>query len=123
MLAGKTLVLTGTLPNLTRDEASDLIVAAGGKVSSAVSKKTNYVVAGEEAGTQARQGGDARHHRSSTKRGCARCWIGRLALPLRSAQAHRVEHLGDVEPEVRQRGVLEARPARERAVREQRHRR
>ena len=52
VLAGKTLVLTGTLPNLTRDEASDLIVAAGGKVSSAVSKKTNYVVAGEEAGTK-----------------------------------------------------------------------
>ena len=51
-LAGKTLVLTGTLPNLTRDEASELIVAAGGKVTSAVSKKTNYVVAGEEAGSK-----------------------------------------------------------------------
>ena len=52
MLAGKTLVLTGTLPTLTRDEAAELIVAAGGKVSSAVSKKTSYVVAGEEAGTK-----------------------------------------------------------------------
>ncbi|MDB5039966.1 MAG: ligase, NAD-dependent [Candidatus Eremiobacteraeota bacterium] len=51
-LAGKTLVLTGTLPNLTRDEAAEMIVAAGGKVSSAVSKKTAYVVAGEEAGTK-----------------------------------------------------------------------
>ncbi len=51
-LAGKTLVLTGTLPNLTREEASELIVAAGGKVSSAVSKKTDYVVAGEEAGSK-----------------------------------------------------------------------
>jgi DNA ligase (NAD+) len=51
-LAGKTLVLTGTLPNLTREEASELIVAAGGKVTSAVSKKTSYVVAGEEAGSK-----------------------------------------------------------------------
>ncbi len=51
-LAGKTLVLTGTLPSLTREEATELIVAAGGKVSSAVSKKTSYVVAGEEAGTK-----------------------------------------------------------------------
>jgi DNA ligase (NAD+) len=51
-LAGKTLVLTGTLPNWTREEASEAIVAAGGKVASAVSKKTDYVVAGEEAGTK-----------------------------------------------------------------------
>ena len=52
VLAGKTLVLTGTLPALTRDDATDLIVAAGGKVSGSVSKKTDYVVAGEEAGTK-----------------------------------------------------------------------
>ncbi len=52
VLAGKTLVLTGTLPSLTRDEASELIVAAGGKVSGSVSKKTDYVVAGEEAGSK-----------------------------------------------------------------------
>jgi DNA ligase (NAD+) len=51
-LAGKTLVLTGTLPTLTRDEAAELIVAAGGKVTSAVSKKTDYVVAGDEAGSK-----------------------------------------------------------------------
>jgi DNA ligase (NAD+) len=51
-LAGKTLVLTGTLPALTREEATELIVAAGGKVTSAVSKKTNYVVAGDEAGSK-----------------------------------------------------------------------
>jgi len=51
-LAGKTLVLTGTLPSLTRDEASALIVAAGGKVSSAVSSKTDYLVAGEAAGSK-----------------------------------------------------------------------
>lgn len=51
-LAGKTLVLTGTLPNLTRDEAAELIVAAGGKVTSSVSKKTDYVIAGDEAGSK-----------------------------------------------------------------------
>jgi DNA ligase (NAD+) len=51
-LAGKVFVLTGTLPNLTREEASEMIVKAGGKVTSAVSKKTTFVVAGEEAGTK-----------------------------------------------------------------------
>jgi DNA ligase (NAD+) len=51
-LLGKTLVLTGTLPSLSRDEAKDLIEAAGGKVSGSVSKKTSYVVAGAEAGTK-----------------------------------------------------------------------
>ena len=51
-LAGLTLVLTGTLPNLSRDEAKQKIEAAGGKVSGSVSKKTSYVVAGEEAGSK-----------------------------------------------------------------------
>ena len=51
-LSGKTLVLTGTLPVLTRDEAKDLIEAAGGKVAGSVSKKTHYVVAGIEAGSK-----------------------------------------------------------------------
>ena len=51
-LAGLTLVLTGTLPTLGRNEAKDLIEAAGGKVSGSVSKKTHYVVAGAEAGTK-----------------------------------------------------------------------
>jgi DNA ligase (NAD+) len=51
-LAGKTFVLTGTLPNMTRDEATDLIVQAGGKVTGSVSKKTDYVVAGSEAGSK-----------------------------------------------------------------------
>jgi DNA ligase (NAD+) len=49
-LDGKTFVLTGTLPTLTRDAATDLIIRFGGRVSSAVSKKTDYVVAGEDAG-------------------------------------------------------------------------
>ena len=51
-LAGKTFVLTGTLPTLSRDEAKALIEAAGGKVSGGVSGKTHYVVAGEEAGSK-----------------------------------------------------------------------
>jgi DNA ligase (NAD+) len=49
-LAGKTFVLTGTLPTLTRDDAKALIEAAGGKVASSVSKKTGFVVAGADAG-------------------------------------------------------------------------
>jgi len=56
-LAGKTFVITGTLPSLTREEATELIVAAGGKVSSAVSKKTSYLVAGEEAGSKLAKAG------------------------------------------------------------------
>ena len=51
-LAGRTLVLTGTLPTLTREEATALIEAAGGKVSGSVSRKTHAVVAGEEAGSK-----------------------------------------------------------------------
>jgi DNA ligase (NAD+) len=51
-VAGRTFVLTGTLPVLSRDEARALIEAAGGKVSGSVSKKTHYVVAGEEAGAK-----------------------------------------------------------------------
>jgi DNA ligase (NAD+) len=51
-LNGLTFVLTGTLPTLTRDEAKERIEAGGGKVSGSVSKKTNYLVAGEEAGSK-----------------------------------------------------------------------
>ncbi len=52
ILMGKTLVLTGALPTLTRDAAKAMIEAAGGKVAGSVSKKTAYVVAGEEAGSK-----------------------------------------------------------------------
>jgi DNA ligase (NAD+) len=50
--AGKTFVLTGTLPHMTREEASELILSQGGKVSSSVSKKTDYVVAGADPGAK-----------------------------------------------------------------------
>ena len=52
ILAGLTFVLTGTLPTMSRDEASAIIKKNGGKVSGSVSKKTSYVVAGEEAGSK-----------------------------------------------------------------------
>jgi len=51
-LVGKTFVLTGTLPHWSREEASSQIIAAGGKVSGSVSRKTSYVVAGEDAGSK-----------------------------------------------------------------------
>ena len=51
-LAGKTFVLTGTLPELTREQASEMIVAAGGRVTGSVSRKTDYVVAGESPGSK-----------------------------------------------------------------------
>jgi DNA ligase (NAD+) len=51
-LEGLTFVLTGTLPNLSREDAKARIESAGGRVSGSVSKKTNYVVAGEDAGSK-----------------------------------------------------------------------
>ncbi len=51
-LAGKTLVLTGTLPKLSREQATEQIMAAGGRVTGSVSKNTDYVVAGESPGSK-----------------------------------------------------------------------
>jgi DNA ligase (NAD+) len=51
-LAGKTFVITGTLPTLKREEAKELIEKAGGKVTGSVSKKTDYLVTGEAAGSK-----------------------------------------------------------------------
>jgi DNA ligase (NAD+) len=51
-LSGKTVVITGTLPTLSRDEAKDMLEAAGAKVAGSVSKKTDYVIAGAEAGSK-----------------------------------------------------------------------
>ena len=52
ILKGKTLVLTGTLQNMTRDEAHELIKSMGGKPTSSVSKNTSYLIAGENAGSK-----------------------------------------------------------------------
>ena len=52
LLAGVTVVITGTLPTYSRDEAAEAVRAAGGKVTSSVSKKTSFVVAGENAGSK-----------------------------------------------------------------------
>ncbi|MGI8573316.1 MAG: NAD-dependent DNA ligase LigA [Solirubrobacteraceae bacterium] len=54
-LAGKTLVLTGTLPNLTREQATEMIIAAGGKVTGSVSRKTDHIVAGDSPGSKLAQ--------------------------------------------------------------------
>ena len=54
-LADKTFVLTGTLPDLTREQATELITAAGGRVTGSVSRKTDYLVAGESAGSKLAQ--------------------------------------------------------------------
>jgi DNA ligase (NAD+) len=51
-LSGKTVVITGTLPSLSREAAAQLIAAAGGKVAGSVSSKTSYVLAGENAGSK-----------------------------------------------------------------------
>jgi DNA ligase (NAD+) len=55
ILNGKTFVLTGTLPSLTRQQAESLILANGGMVSSVVSRKTSYLLQGEQPGSKARK--------------------------------------------------------------------
>ena len=55
VLAGKVFVLTGTLPHLTRQEAQTLITAAGGRVTSSVTRKTDYVLAGTDPGSKYQQ--------------------------------------------------------------------
>jgi len=57
-LAGKTFVITGTLPTLKREDTKKLIQNAGGKVTDSVSKKTDYVVVGEEAGSKLKKAQD-----------------------------------------------------------------
>src|SRR5437764_7440021 len=54
-LAGKTFVLTGTLPALTREQATEMIARAGGRVTGSVSRRTDYVVAGESPGSKLAQ--------------------------------------------------------------------
>ena len=71
-LKGRTLVLTGTLPELTREEAAALIKSAGGKVVNSVSKKTDYVVAGDNPGSKLAKAENSRS-RSSTKPACGSC--------------------------------------------------
>ena len=57
-LSGLTFVLTGTLPTLSRNEAKEKIEALGGKVSGSVSKKTSYLLAGEDAGSKLKKAQD-----------------------------------------------------------------
>ena len=72
-LAGKTLVLTGTLPELTREQATEMIIAAGGKVTGSVSRKTAYVVAGDSPGSKLAQA-ERLGVPVLDEAGCASCW-------------------------------------------------
>ena len=73
-LEGLTVVVTGSLEGFSRDEAKEAILARGGKAAGSVSKKTDYVVVGENAGSKADKAERARAARSSTRRASGGCW-------------------------------------------------
>ena len=103
-LAGKTFVLTGTLPDLTREQATEMITGAGGRVTGSVSRKTDYVVAGASAGSKLAQAerlgvpvvDEARSDswcpsgatRTGVGAGCERCSL-ELSVVLRERDRHR----------------------------------
>ena len=79
LLADKTLVLTGTLPHWSREQATERIMAAGGRVTGAVSKNTDYLVAGESAGSKLAKA--ERLARAGARRGRVAGAVGGVASP------------------------------------------
>ena len=88
-LAGKTLVLTGTLPELTREQATEMIMRAGGRVTGSVSRKTDYLVAGEAAGSKLATP-SAWVSRFWTRRDCASCSATKSAVVTSQRDLHLV---------------------------------
>ena len=88
-LDGKTLVLTGTLPNVSREQATKLIRLAGGKVVNSVSKKTDYVIAGDSPGSKLAKAEGVRHrgHRREGAAEAGRCRPGSEETQRPSARA------------------------------------
>ena len=86
-LAGKTVVVTGTLPTLSRDEAEALIARHGGRAAGSVSKKTSFVLAGEKAGSKLSKA-ESWAFPSSTRQPSSKCWnsgYSRASLPAECA--------------------------------------